>query len=477
MRMIALSLLAVAALSAWPCSPALAAEGVIDTVAGNGSRIFNGDGLPALDAALGDPWGILAVDGDGSFVFSEVFSNRIRRVDGSTGIISTIGESRAYPFHLAQDGAGRIYFSDNSDVVRRLDPVTGDITIVAGVINAHSFGGDGGPAIEARLDGPRGIAVDDTGNLYITDTNNHRVRRVDAATGIIETVAGDSELNEFGEMAGGFRGDGGPARHALLNSPRDVVVTPDGKLYIADLRNHRIRMVDPGSRRISTVAGNGESGPGGDFGPGDETAISPTALALDTQGNIYFADAAGTMIRKLTAATGIVSTVAGHGSHGFSGDGGPARDAAFDFIISIAVDRAGDIYLTDVINERVRKVTFPRGGPSLSVSPAVLRPPNHEMVEVEVTAHPPAGCVGAEPILSFVVSSEPDDASGSGDGNTSFDIRDAAIGTADLTVSLRAERDAGGDGRVYTLGYDIHCDAGNVIRDTVQVLVPAGGGS
>ncbi|TMC29793.1 MAG: hypothetical protein E6J27_04665 [Chloroflexi bacterium] len=181
----------------------------------------------------------------------------------------------------------------------------------------RDFSGDGGPATAARLLAPAGVALDPAGNLYIADTADHRIRKVTPG-GTISTYAGSGNF--------GFSGDGGPATAAELNFPRDVALDPAGNLYIADSGNSRIRKVSPGGT-ISTYAGSGSRGFSGDGGPAAAAQLNnPVGMALDPAGNLYIADITNNRIRKVTSG-GTISTYAGSGSFGFSGDGGPATDA------------------------------------------------------------------------------------------------------------------------------------------------------
>ena len=284
--------------------------GIITTIAGTGERSFSGDGGPAVEAGLSFPADV-AVDGAGNLYVTESESNRVRRID-TAGAISTFA------------GTGE-----------------------------EGFSGDGGPAVEARLyavEGLLSVAVDRAGNLYIADVGNHRIRRVDPA-GTITTVAGTGEE--------GFSGDGGPAVEAALYYPADVAVDGAGNLFIADVVNHRIRRVDPGGT-ITTVAGTGEEGFSGDGGPAVEAGLSyPISVAVDGAGNLYVTESESNRVRRIDTA-GMISTFAGTGEEGFSGDGGPAVEAHFhaghDWFLSVAVDGAGNLYISDSGNDRIRRV-------------------------------------------------------------------------------------------------------------------------
>ncbi len=348
--------------------------GVITTVAGTGRSGFGGnvgDGGPAIQAAVYYPSGV-AVDGAGNLFIAERFYNQIRKVD-SAGVITTVAGTREFfggfsgdngpataarlrsPGGVALDGAGNLFIADTgNDRIRKVDSA-GVITTVAGTGESFGgFSGDGGPAIQAALYYPSGVALDGAGNLFIADTGNDRIRKVDSA-GVITTVAGAGEFG-FAE-AGGFGGDGGPAIQAALNYPSDVVADGAGNLYIADTDRSRIRKVDAAGV-ISTVAGTGSFGFSGDGGPAVEAQLNhPADVTTDGAGNLYIADRYNDRIRKVDSA-GVISTVAGTGESfgGFSGDGGPAIQAALNYPRGVAVDGAGNLFIADTGNHRIRKV-------------------------------------------------------------------------------------------------------------------------
>ena len=221
----------------------------------------------------------------------------------------------------------------------------GTITTFAGT-GESGFGGDGGPATEARLVSPRGVATDGAGNLYIADSGNRRIRKVDSS-GTINTVVGTGE--------GGFGGDGGPAVNAELSRPLGVAVDGAGNLYIADRSRHRIRKVDS-SGTITTIAGTGESGFGGDGGPAVQARLSyPHDVAADRAGNLYIADEDNHRIRKVDTS-GIITTAAGSERGGFGGDGVPAVQARLNTPYGVAVDGEGNLYIAEWWGDRIRKV-------------------------------------------------------------------------------------------------------------------------
>ncbi len=350
-------------------------SGLISTIAGSGpigllAGGYSGDGGPATTAQLHGPMG-LKVDGNGNLYVVDGFNSRIRKVAVGSGIITTVaggGLSRSSssdggpataaalvdPWGLAIDPSGHLYIADAGDHrIRKVAPESGVISTVAGNGSVEVFG-DGGPATAAGLFGPRAVASDASGNLVIADSSANRIRRVAAGTGIISTIVGTGSP--------GFSGDGGPATAAQLYSPEGVVFDRSGDLLIADNNNHRVRKVSAATGTISTVAGNGAGGGpnfgdfSGDGGPATAAALFwPYGLAIDASGNLYIADYGNKRVRKVSASTGVISTVAGSGSGALAGDGGPATSAGLN-PISLAVDAIGNVYVADLLNYRIRKV-------------------------------------------------------------------------------------------------------------------------
>ena len=334
---------------------------IIKTVAGNGTYGFSGDGGLAVNAGF-QPSG-LAVDSAGNIYIADAGDDRIRKVD-TNGIITTVAgngangfsgdggpatNARLYlPWGVAVDIAGNIYIADyGNHRIRKVD-TTGIITTVAGN-GTRGHSGDGGPATNASLYNPMGVAVDSAGNIYIADYGNHKIRKVDTS-GIITTVAGNGIY--------GFSGDGGPAMNASLYFAWRVAVDDSGNIYIADSGNHRIRKVDT-TGIITTVAGNGTSGFSGDGGPATDAGLNKVAhVAVDSVGNIFIADRFAHRIRKVDT-NGIITTVAGNGTNTFSGDGGSATDASLNSPSDIEVDSSGNIFIADNYNYRIRKVAPP----------------------------------------------------------------------------------------------------------------------
>ena len=336
-------------------------DGNIATVAGNGIADFTGDGGPATSASLDFSAGV-AVDGAGNLYIADQGNNRIRVVTPA-GTISTVAGNGTFRFSgdggpattgslalaygVAMDGAGNLYIADTTNFrIRRVSP-DGTISTVAGD-GANGFSGDGGPATSASLESPYTVAVDGAGNLYIAEPDDCRIRKVDSS-GVITTVAGNGAF--------GFSGDGGPATSASLASPYGVAVDGAGKLYIADRINNRIRQVTPDGK-IATVAGNGTQGFSGDGGPATSASLNqPTGVAVDRFGNLYIGEQYNNRIRKVTP-DGNISTVAGDGTQGFSGDGGPATSASLNQPTGVAADRVGNLYIADLSNYRIRRVTL-----------------------------------------------------------------------------------------------------------------------
>ena len=320
--------------------------GTISTIAGMGRRGHGGDGGPAIEAQL-VPRDV-AVDRAGILYIAS--ANRIRRVDG-VGIISTIPHE-VNPLSLrglAVDRKGDVYFTQSfTNLVRKFDPAAGATLTAAGGGYVDHF-----LAFLAKLSNPHGVAVDSFGNVYVADTQNQRIRGVSAFGGGVVTIAGTGER--------GYSGDGGPATQARLAFPNDVAVDAANNIYIADGWNRRIRKVDAATRTITTIAGTGERGFTGDGGPATEAKLGPSGVAVDGAGNIYIADGGNNRIRKIDAATGIISTIAGTGERGYSGDGGPATEARLSFPNDVAVDAGGNVYVSDNSNHRIRKVDAATG--------------------------------------------------------------------------------------------------------------------
>jgi sugar lactone lactonase YvrE len=406
------------------------APGTITTIAGAGEPGCSGDGGPALKACLNEPKSV-TIAGHALYI-ADAENHRIRKMDLTTGIIATVvgagdpitptsilppqgGGRTSFPPHTAGEGEGGGEEADpladpvtvTDDKVVQLADQSGTVRFLVGTAEKGRFKGDGGPAIAATLNFPSAVAADSRGNLYIADTFNHRVRRVDAATGTIWTLAGTGTAR--------FAGDGGPAAKAMLNEPVALALDEQRDLlYIADLANYRVRVVDLDTGRITTYAGNGEREYDGDGHKAVHAALSgPSGLALDAEGNLYIADtfsgrirkidlsmrtistvagdgtayryqgmpnefstslsrpagialaADGTLyitdsdnhlIRKWSPKTKIITSMAGNGTPQFAGDGGPAHACSLNYPFGVAVDQAGRLYIADTFNQRIRLV-------------------------------------------------------------------------------------------------------------------------
>jgi streptogramin lyase len=287
-------------------------QATIVTLAGTGQEGYSGDGGPAAAARLHAPFDT-ALDAAGSLYFSDTFNHCIRRVDAKTGVITTVA------------GCGK-----------------------------KGYSGDGGAATEATMNEPYGVALDRDGNLFIVDRLNYCIRRVDAARGTMSTIAGTGKA--------GYSGDGGPGTEAQLREPNGLALDGKGKLYIADVADQRVRVLDLESGEIETFCGTGRKQHSGDGGPfGKASLLGPRAVHVGPDGNVYICEREGNSIRKVDLESGIITTVAGTGKRGYSGDGGPATEATFNGPKELDVDTAGNLYVVDTENHAVRRVDASTG--------------------------------------------------------------------------------------------------------------------
>jgi sugar lactone lactonase YvrE len=385
--------------------------GNIQTIAGNNTLAYSGDGGSALNAELNYP-GSVYIDGSGDIFIADSLSSVIREVVVSTGNIQTVagtgvvcaastgacGDGAAAtsaqlntPYGVFLDAAGNIYIADTeNNRVRVVNPSASAITIAGVAVPAgdiatvagdgtSGYMGDGAAAISAELSSPSGIFVDAAGDIFIADTDNHAIREVTASTGLISTIAGTGTQCP---QSSGACGDGASATAAELGLPVGVAVDSAGNIYISDEYTNRIRVVNPGTQSVTiagvsipagdieTVAGTGVAGYSGDGAAAISAQLAdPQGIFLDSSSNIFIADSANFLIREVVASTGNIQTVAGdvqsvdgniQGVPGYSGDSGQAFGAAFNTPTGIYGDSAGDLFIADTQNSRIRKlVTSP----------------------------------------------------------------------------------------------------------------------
>jgi sugar lactone lactonase YvrE len=285
---------------------------IITTAVGTGKKGFAGDGGPAAQALLNGPFDV-CFDRAGNLYFSDTFNNRIRRVDAASGVITTVA------------GNGE-----------------------------KGYSGGGGPATAAALNEPYGVVVDSAGNLYIADRLNRRVRKIDTG-GIITTVAGTG--------AAAYGGDGGPATKAGLAEPNGLAFgSGERLLYITDVADNRVRVIDLASGTIATFAGTGAAEHSGDSGKATEAGtFGARAVKVAADGTVYILERQGSSLRAVDPATGIISTIAGTTARGYAGDGGPALAAVFDAPKEMAIDRDGSLLIVDTENHAIRRIDHRTG--------------------------------------------------------------------------------------------------------------------
>ncbi len=292
-------------------------------------------------------------------------SGDIGVVAGQTGSSGYSGNGGAatsatlyFPHGVAVDGNGNLYIADTTNqVIRKVMASTGDISTVAGS-GTSGYSGDGGAATSAELSNPYGVAVDAGGNVYIADTGNYVIREVSASTGYISTIAGNG--------TSGYSGNGGPAASAQLSSPVRIAVDASGDVYVVDSANDVVREVSGGYIYLAAGGGpvcNSHTDWMGDGCSATSAVLgNPTGVAIDSSGNLYIADAGAEEIRVVSASTGVISGVAGtFDSYGFSGDGGPATSALLSSPFAVSVDSSGNLYIADNGNERIREVAASTG--------------------------------------------------------------------------------------------------------------------
>ncbi len=279
-------------------------SGVISTVAGNGQKGYTGDGGPATQATMNEPYGVLP-DREGNLFIVDRLNAAIRRVDRKSGMITTY--------------------------------------VGTGI---KGYGGDGGPARKAQMKEPNALDFDPSGNLYVADVSDQRIRKIDSGTGIISTVAGTGKRE--------FSGDGGPAAQAGIQGARGVAFASDGTMYVCEREGNRIRKVDPATGVITTVAGTGAKGYTGDGGPALKATFNgPKWITVGPDSGVYIVDTENHCVRRFDTKEGTVMTVAG-GRKGAEGDGGPALQAGMDRPHGCWVDSKGNLFTADSNNHRVR---------------------------------------------------------------------------------------------------------------------------
>lgn len=339
---------------------------LINTIAGSDTYGYSGDGGPAVNATLNNPANVYA-DKFGNVFITDLSNLVIRKIDRATGNISTIAgngiagfsgdggpatsASINYAFHTTTDDQGNLYISDLvNNRIRKVDKRSGIIETIAGT-GISGFNGDGNNALTTDLNLPMGIAFDKKGDLLFSDGTGLRLRKLNMKTKIITTIAGNGIR--------GYSGDDGPATQAMLNFIWNVTVDYEtGEIYIGDEANFRIRKIDPKSGIISTVAGNGIEGNSGMGGIATKASFTkPVGIAIDKQGNLFISDEVLSQVYVVEKKSGHIFLIAGNGTNGFSGDGGPARNAILSHPNSLSLDPDGNLYINDGNNNRVRKLT------------------------------------------------------------------------------------------------------------------------
>ena len=340
-------------------------QGIISTVAGNLTPGYSGDGGLAIGALLNDPQSVCA-DNSGNIYFTELRNGIVRKINSTTGIITTVAGTGLpgysdgggvatmaqlkNPNGLCVDASGNLYVADGSNHrIRKIILATGLITTVAGT-GTGDYTGDGGSATNATLYIPTGIALDNANNLYVSEYGNNVVRKISLSSGIITTIAGTG--------TSGYSGDGGPATNAKFFGPQGIFVDRNNDIYITDQLNYRVRKITALTGIISTIAGTGTYGSSGDGGLATGAQVSLLSdLFVDSFFNIYLAEPTNNKIRKIDGSTGLITAIAGTGTQGASGDGGPATAAEMWAPTGLCKSHSGDIYIAESGNNQIRKVT------------------------------------------------------------------------------------------------------------------------
>jgi len=379
--------------------------GTISTFAGNGTAGVEVDKTLAFNNQIGDITSV-ALDAAGDVYFADPANNQVFEINAKTGLLTLVagnGTTAKFgadgnwgdggpaakaivpaPWGIAVDGSGNLFISDpQNNLVREVTASTGVITTVAGTVGSSSQGNPN-LAVNTYLSQPTGIGVDSKGNLYIAESKGMIVQKVDMTTGLISTVAGNGLV--------GYSGDGGPAISARLNSPTAVAVDATGNLYIADYSNDVVRRVAAASGVIMTYAGTGNTANYTDTNFGDNGLATsadlkwPEFINLDAAGNIYIGDYANGVIREVKVSTGVVTTIAGNGKSGYSGDGGPATQAEMNGLMGFAIGSTGNLYIADASNFRLRIVATGAGSattPYVTVTSSDPKPTMNESVTLK----------------------------------------------------------------------------------------------
>ncbi len=344
-------------------APSLVAAAEIVTIAGTGKLELSGDGGPAVKAGVGEPFG-LVIGPDGALYVCETKTHVVRRIDEKTGTISTVAGSGKMgyggdggpataallnePYEVRFGRDGNMYIVEmRNHTVRRVDVKTGTINTIAGT-GKPGFSGDGEVATKAQLNVPHSIVLDEAGNLYICDIGNHRVRRVDLVTGLIETFAGTGEKKPTP--------DGGPLAGTPLNGPRALDYDGKGSLFLALREGNAVYRIDLEKETLHHLAGTGRQGYAGDGGDAKQALLAgPKGVALGPGGDIYLADTESHTIRVIRRDSGVIETIAGDGKRGEGPDGDPLK-CRMNRPHGVFVDAEGNVYIGDSSNNRVRKV-------------------------------------------------------------------------------------------------------------------------
>ncbi|MBS1791450.1 MAG: hypothetical protein JST85_27305 [Acidobacteria bacterium] len=421
-------------------------DAVMVTVAGTGANGSSGDGGQAAAARISRPYQI-ALDGEGNLFIADIDNHTIRKV-APNGIISTVagtpgsagfsgdGELATtarlnQPAGIAVDGSGNLYISDvSNNRVRKVTAADGKISTIAG--NGQSgFSGDNGPALNASLNFPYGLTVDkNTGDVYFAEFGNNRVRKIAVATGTISTVAGTGSAT--------YNGDDRPATEAAVNAPINVTFDNSGNLVIADSGNNRIRRINNADGKISTIVGTGSTGFAGDGGLATDARVSvPAGVTFDSAGNLYFADRGNSRIRKVSAGNNIITTIAGVGLSGFNGDGLAALASRLATPNSVAVDSVGNVYIGDRENLRVRRIIFASANDTVAPTIAITTPTSAATFTTSTSPLTLSGTASDNASVFLVRWSNDRGGSGVAGGTTSWTVPSIALqnGPNNLTVT------------------------------------------